>query len=154
MFILCDFPLYFILITSFSSLKYQRTFFLHSLHLFFRRSLAPLFTSTFSFTMLQFLLPDIFLSPPPPSPTPPSCVLNTYFHSILEICIQGPSSCSDILNLLQSRPGICHCSLTSTNLSLLMAGALASCHSHRGKSNSDFYCWQPSFFSSHVFLLL
>lgn len=108
MFILCDFLPDFILITSFSSLKHQRMFFLHSLHSFLHRSLAPLFTSTFSFTMLQFLLPDILLSPPPPFFLP-SYVLNTYFHSVLEIWIQGPSSCSDILNLLQS-PGICHCS--------------------------------------------
>lgn len=41
MFILCDFLPDFILITSFSSLKHQRMFFLHSLHLFLHRSLAP-----------------------------------------------------------------------------------------------------------------
>lgn len=69
-----------------------------------------MFTSTFSFTMLQFLLPDLFLSPPPPFLLTPSCVLNTCFHSVLEICIQGPSSHSYSLNLFQS-PGICHCSL-------------------------------------------
>lgn len=94
------------------------------LHLFFHHAAisSPCY-SLLPTTPFFFLLPHLF-------------IMLIFIYSLLGTCIQRLSSCSDTPNLLW-RPSICQRSQSSSNLSLRMAGALASCHNCRGRSNSD-----------------